>query len=83
MPPEVQAYVARYMAEYYERWLSEKIPALGGRTPLAAVRSADGREQVEALVRDLERTGARMMPPLDPAIIARLRERLGLGPRGC
>jgi hypothetical protein len=81
-PPEVQAHVSRYLAEYYERWLEEKIPALGGRTPLAAVRDPDGREQVEVLVRSIERDGPRMDPPLDPAITRRLRERLGLTAAG-
>lgn len=78
--PEVQAYLARYMSDYYERWLDEKIPALGGRTPRAAVRDADGREQVEALLRDFERSGSRSTPPLDPSIIPRLRQHLGLAP---
>ncbi len=78
VPPEVQAHIGRYLAEYYERWLEDKIPALGGRTPLDAVRDPDGREQVEVLVRSIERDGPRMNPPLDPAITRRLRERLGL-----
>jgi hypothetical protein len=78
VPPEAQAHISRYLAEYYERWLDEKIPALGGRTPLDAVRDPDGREQVEVIVRGIERDGPRMSPPLDPAITRRLRERLGL-----
>jgi hypothetical protein len=33
---------------------------------------------VEALLLDIERRGKHTSPPLDPAIIAELRERLGL-----
>ena len=33
---------------------------------------------VEALLLDMERRGKHQTPPLDPAIIAELRERLGL-----
>lgn len=66
------------MAKHYERWVNDKIPALGGKTPLEAVADPAGREAVEALVRQIERTGERMTPPLDPAIVRRLRERLRL-----
>jgi SEC-C motif/Protein of unknown function (DUF2384) len=76
--PEVKAKIAEMMAKHYEHWVNEKIPALGGRTPLEAIADPAGREAVEALVRQVERDGARMAPPLDPQIPRRLRERLGL-----
>ena len=76
--PEVKAKMAEILARHYEHWVHEKIPALGGRTPLQAIRSRDGREAVEALVRQIERDGERMQPPLEPAITRKLRERLGL-----
>jgi hypothetical protein len=40
---------------HWEGWINQKIPALGGKTPKEAVKSADGREAVEALLRDAER----------------------------
>lgn len=76
--PEVKAKIAEMMAKHYERWVDEKIPALGGRTPREAARDPSGREAVEALLRQIERDGERMRPPLDAAIVRRLRERLGL-----
>jgi hypothetical protein len=66
------------MAEHFERWVSEKIPALDGQTPLEAVRDPDGREKVRALLMDAERNSRRMSPPVDPATLRRVRERLGL-----
>ena len=76
--PEVQVILKEHMTRYYEQWLHERIPALGERTPLQAARSKSGRQAVSALVRHLEREGALAQPPLDPEIIARLRQRLGI-----
>jgi hypothetical protein len=76
--PEVQARVREMMAKHYEHWVDDKIPALGGRTPLEAVEDPDGREAIQALVRQIERDGGVMRPPLDPEVIRRLRERLQL-----
>jgi hypothetical protein len=76
--PELQAHVQQMMAEHYDRWVSEKIPALNGQTPLEAVRDPDGREKVIALVIEAERSARRMKPPVDPMTLRRVRERLGL-----
>ena len=76
--PEVQARVQQMMAEHFEIWVTEKIPALNGQTPLEAVRDPDGREKVMALVIEAERGARRMKPPVDPVTLRRVRERLGL-----
>lgn len=76
--PEVQAQIAEYLRKHYSTWPEEKLPALNGKTPIQAVKTRDGREMVEALLLDIERRGKHTVPPLDPAIIAELRERLGL-----
>ena len=59
-------------------WPDTKIPTHKNKTPLQAVKTKDGKDMVEALLLDIERHGKRTIPPLDPAIIAELRERLGL-----
>ena len=76
--PEVKAKIAEMMEKHYAGWVSQKLPALGGRTPLEAVADPAGREAVDALVLQIERDGERMAPPLDPEIARRLRQRLGL-----
>ena len=76
--PEIQAHLADYLRQHYRNWPQEKLPALNGETPLQAVKTRDGREMVEALLIDIERRGKHTTPPLDPTIIAELRERLGL-----
>jgi len=53
--PEVKAQVSDIICRHWEGWINEKIPVLGGKTPKQAVKTADGREVVEALLRDAER----------------------------
>ena len=76
--PEIDALVHAQLADHYRRWVDMEIPALAGRTPRDAVSSPDGREQVEALLRQFEQDGRRQSPPLAPAILASLRATLGL-----
>lgn len=76
--PEVQAQIAEYMRQHYRDWPSQKLPILKNKTPLQAVKTKDGKEMVEALLMEFEQRGEHSAPPLDPAIIAELRERLGL-----
>lgn len=76
--PEVQAALREYLRNHYRKWIDEKLPALGNRTPRKAVRDPDGREAVQALIDQIERDGARMTPPLDPDIVRELRDMLGL-----
>lgn len=79
--PEVQSLAAEFMARHYESWPDETLPALGGRSPLEAVKDPDGREMVEALVHDIERRSRDMESPVDEAVFHRLRKRLGLAPK--
>lgn len=76
--PEIQAKIKEMMWTHYRTWPEQKLPALGGKTPLQAIKTRDGREMVEALLMGFEQSGQRSNPPLDPAIIAELRDRLGL-----
>jgi hypothetical protein len=76
--PEVAAHLAQMLERHYEHWVEEAIPALGGKTPLDAIKDSSGREKVEALIRQFERDSRSMMPLSDPAVFRRLRERLGL-----
>jgi hypothetical protein len=76
--PEVQALIGEMTRKHYRDWVDQPVPALGNRTPRDAMKSADGRQAVEALVVQLERDSPRMQPPLDPSVTQELRETLGL-----
>lgn len=79
--PEVRRIVEEAVRKHYTAWVDMKIPSLGGRTPRQAVKSAEGRAKVEALLK-----GAESRPPsqypgarLD---LEYVREILGIGAAG-
>jgi hypothetical protein len=76
--PEVRAKISEMMAAHWEHWVDEQLPILGNRTPMEAVKDADGREIVESLVIQGERSGRSPNMPTDEDVFRRLRERLGL-----
>jgi len=53
--PEARKHLQAMMQKQIENWVHEKIPALGGRTPMQAVGDPDGKEMVEALLLQWER----------------------------
>jgi hypothetical protein len=53
--PEVRKQIQETVQKQVEAWAYQKIPILGGRTPMQAVHDPDGREIVESLLLDWER----------------------------
>jgi SEC-C motif/Protein of unknown function (DUF2384) len=80
--PEAKKQLQAVMQKQVEGWVHQKIPALGGHTPLEAVRDPDGKEMVEALLLDWERRDEMDISPnqIRPDIGA-LRRLLNLAPR--
>ena len=80
--PEARKFLQATMQKQVESWAHEKIPVLGGRTPLEAVRDPDGKEMVEALLLDWERREERNVSPnqIRPDFSA-LRRLLNLSPQ--
>jgi hypothetical protein len=78
--PEVQEHLRQMIAGNWQSWMDERIPALGGKTPRKAVRSADGREMVESLLVDAERDSAYegQLKEAELAAISKVRLELGL-----
>jgi hypothetical protein len=60
--------------------VDKNIPALGGKSPREAVKTADGRESVEALLKDAERGLGRdaFTAEANRKDTQRVREMLGL-----
>lgn len=75
---EVRELLAQRLREHRLRWVDKSVPALGGRTPRQAVQTAEGRRQVQQLLRTLAPTiveGGEIAPPVEE-----LRSILGLPP---
>lgn len=70
---DLEAQVESEMANYYEKWLDESIPALSGKTPREAVRTAAGRRELELLFQYI-----RTQPSTMPFPEQKIRRQLGL-----
>jgi len=56
---EANAIVLDFKRRHYADWSDQPLPALGGKTPRAAVRTQAGREQVDLLLKECEMMEAR------------------------
>jgi hypothetical protein len=74
--PEIEALEADWLRKHWDAWIDTQVPALGNRTPRQAAKTARGRERLEALLSDFERSAER--GPSRPPDIGELRKRLGL-----
>jgi hypothetical protein len=64
-PAQERALVHQTLDEHYRRVMDEPIPALGGKSPRAAVKTPKGQENVAAWLKTLANHGAHR-PPDDP-----------------
>jgi hypothetical protein len=78
--PEVREQMDKMLSAHWKNWIDEKIPALGHMTPRQAVKDPDGRESVEALLLDAERSmdANKQMRDAGKAVVVEARRRLGL-----
>jgi hypothetical protein len=63
LDPEIIKEFNEQMQKETEAWVHKKVPALGGRTPLQAVKDPDGREIVEAMLLGWERQNEAPVAP--------------------
>jgi hypothetical protein len=80
LPAEVEREVIlKFKAEHYARWPDEPLPALDGRTPREAARSATGRRALDDLLREMEKGEEHNRRSGQPAFdFGPLRKELGL-----
>ena len=74
---EQQAALHEMMAGHWETWLDRRVPALGGKTPRQAAKTALGRERLDALLADYAWRAEEQPRHLRPDLDA-IRRRLGL-----
>jgi HEAT repeat protein len=79
MPEKFYPLFSKTMGELVTKWIDEEIPALDGKTPREAVKTPEGREKVEELLKDWENMEERKRKVGEPYIdIDILRQRLNL-----
>ncbi len=80
IPPEVRhKLVTEVMEQRAAKWPDMELPALDGKTPRQAVKTAGGRLKVAALLRDFENLEAHIRRAGEPFYdVDRLRTELGL-----
>jgi hypothetical protein len=76
--PEARNAARELLQREVDGWASQKIPALGNRTPLEAIKDPETKETVESLVQDYERTLKYSFPPNIRPDISNLRKILQL-----
>jgi hypothetical protein len=55
IPLEVRQAILKDMYDnHYREWLDSSLPALGGKTPRKAIKTKEGRRQVEDILRKME-----------------------------
>jgi hypothetical protein len=78
--PEVQALLKEMAKKRWEEWLDEPVPVLMGRTPRQAAKTIAGRERLEALLIDFERSAAETDKVAFAPDVTELRSQLGMLP---
>jgi hypothetical protein len=76
-PPEAEQILRELKERHYATWPDEPLPALRGKSPREAVRTARGRDAVDVLLKDMENHERRWEGP-GAFDFSRLRSELGL-----
>jgi len=78
VPPEAADALAEYLADYARRWVDQEVPALGGLTPRQALDDPTRREDLMAILRDIEKGERFARPGAGGMPISVVRAELGL-----
>ena len=76
-PPEAAELVRDLKLRHAKTWLDQPIPALEGRTPRVAIRTAAGRARVDSLLKEWENREQRQSPA-ERIDVSLIRRELGL-----
>lgn len=80
VPMEIQQQLyTQYMNNHYDKWFHDRIPALGNKTPLEAVKTEEGKHKVIELLKLYENGEERNRQEVRPAYdLSWVWERLGI-----
>ena len=59
IPSSVTKQIDDFFEKYYEDWINMKIPSFDNMTPLQVLKTKEGKEKIENLLRDIENEYAR------------------------
>jgi hypothetical protein len=77
--PEVRKVLLQKQEEYYLKdWIASRIPALNNKTPLQAIKTKEGRLELEALINQMEGMDSAQPDYLPKMDMNFLRQKLGL-----
>jgi len=77
--PQVRKALLQKLEEYYLKdWISSKIPALNNKTPLQALKTKEGRLELEALINQMDGMNAARPDYIPKFDMNLLRQKLGL-----
>lgn len=76
-PPGASEAVRAFKRRHYQEWANQPVPALQGKTPREALRTREGRQAVDGLLKDFENHEHRA-PPEVRFDFADIRRDLGL-----
>ena len=76
VPEKYDTIFSKVMEELVTKWIDEKIPALEGKTPREAVKTPEGREKVEDLLKDWENAEERKRKEGEPYIDINILRRM-------
>jgi len=81
MPPEMQREIIHeYLLKHYDSWVETPLPALGGKSPLKAVKTKKGRMEVIELLKSIDQLEQARTTETggDPLDVRFLWDRLGI-----
>jgi hypothetical protein len=79
IPPAITKQIDDFFEKYYEDWINMKIPSFDNMTPLQVLKTKEGREKIENMLRDIENEYERSSLDDFPAFpVEKIRKRLGL-----
>lgn len=79
VPDTAKQQIDDYFQNYYENWVTMKIPALGNLTPVEASKTEKGRDMLKEVLRQIENELARCNEKdIYPFPIEKINRRLGL-----
>ncbi len=79
VPYTVKQQIDEYFQNFYENWVTMKIPSLGNLTPVEASRTEKGRNMLKEVLRQIENELARCNEKdVYPFPVEKIKRRLGL-----